>query len=104
MRQTGLTPYEEVRETATREVEHPPDVVSILLSIFYSFKHVAVISVTSILRLSYYTKESCVASRCLVDREKSTRQILINRLGTPMFTISLFFFLFFFTYDSIGTS
>lgn len=49
MRQTGLTPYEEVRETATREVEHPPDVVSILLSIFYSFKHVAVISVTSIL-------------------------------------------------------
>lgn len=58
MRQTGLTPYEEVRETATREVEHPPDVVSILLSIFYSFKHVAAISVTSILRLSCYRKKA----------------------------------------------
>lgn len=60
MRQTGFTPYEEVRETATREVEHPPDVVSILLSIFYSFKHVAVISVTSILRLSCYRKKAAL--------------------------------------------
>ena len=40
-----------------------------------------------------------------MDREKSTRQILINRLGTPMFSVSLFFsFFFFLTYDSISTS